>query len=177
MLPFYQIECGIVFTTLAMKRRMMYMTVTIFKVADFFLNRVETDQGSSITHLKLQKLCYYAQAWFLALEDNKLFNEKFEAWVHGPVNPDLFQKYRDSSWQNLKPVGDIDLSDFTHEQLEHLEEIWSIYGKYDGKFLEDLTHQEAPWLNAREGYHESERCNVEIDVNHMKMYYREQVQD
>ena len=44
------------------------MGITIFNVADYFLNRVETEQGSSITHLKLQKLCYYAQAWYLAFE-------------------------------------------------------------------------------------------------------------
>lgn len=153
------------------------MAGTIFDVANFFLNRVETDQGSSITHLKLQKLCYYAQAWFLALEDKKLFNEHFEAWVHGPVNPELFNKYRDNSWQNIRPMESFDSSVFLADELDHLEEIWDIYGKYDGKYLEDLTHQEDPWLRSREGYEPTERCNVLIDVNHMKIYYRAQIEE
>ncbi|KAB2335101.1 Panacea domain-containing protein [Bacillus mesophilum] len=153
------------------------MAITVFNVADFFLNRVKTELGSSITHLKLQKLCYYAQAWYLALEDNKLFNERFEAWVHGPVCPDLFQKYRDHQWQSLRPVTEFEDSIFTQEQLDHLEEIWEIYGKYDGKFLEELTHQEDPWIDARDGYDPTERCNNIIDVNHMKIYYRDQLED
>lgn len=153
------------------------MAITIFNVADFFLNRVETEQGSSITHLKLQKLCYYAQAWYLALEDDKLFNENFEAWVHGPVNPNLFQRYRDYQWQNIQPVSDFDNSVFTQDQLEHLEEIWDIYGKYDGKYLEDLTHEEDPWIDARDGYEPTERCNNVIDVNHMAIYYRAQLEE
>ncbi|MCK6203918.1 DUF4065 domain-containing protein [Bacillus infantis] len=153
------------------------MAVNIFNVADFFLNRVETEQGGSITHLKLQKLCYYAQAWFLALEDKKLFSDRFEAWVHGPVNPDLFQKYRDFQWQNLQSVTEFDSSVFSQEELDHLEETWEIYGKYDGKYLEDLTHQEDPWILARDGYEPTERCNNVIDVNHMAMYYRSQLED
>jgi uncharacterized phage-associated protein len=156
---------------------MIKMARTIFDVANFFLNRVETDQGSSITHLKLQKLCYYAQAWFVAIEDKKLFNESFEAWVHGPVNPELFNKYRDSSWHSLSPVEDFDSSVFSALELDHLEEVWGIYGKYDGKFLEELTHQEDPWLHAREGYDLTERCNIEIDINHMAIYYRNQLEE
>jgi len=156
---------------------MILMAISIFNVADFFLNRVETEKGSSITHLKLQKLCYYAQAWYLALEDQKLFKEKFEAWVHGPVNPDLFVKYRDAGWNSIRPTTDFDNSVFSYEQLEHLEEIWDVYGKYDGKFLEDLTHQEDPWINARDGYDPTERCNVEIDPNEMKLYYSRQLEE
>jgi uncharacterized phage-associated protein len=148
------------------------MTITIFNVADFFLNRVETEQGSSITHLKLQKICYYAQAWYLALENKKLFENRFEAWVHGPVNPELFQKYKDWSWQNIKVITAFDDSIFNRDEINHLEEVWEIYGKYDGKFLEEVTHQEDPWKNAREGFDPSERCNVEIGIDDMKIYYR-----
>lgn len=153
------------------------MGITIFNVADYFLNRVETEQGSSITHLKLQKLCYYAQAWYLAFEGEKLFGERFEAWVHGPVNPNLFQKYRDYSWQNLPPVENFDSHMFTSKHLDHLDEVWDVYGRYDGKFLEDLTHQEDPWIEARHGYAPSERCTVDIDTNRMKMYYRQKLKE
>jgi len=39
--------------------------VSVNDVANYFLKILERDSGSSITHLKLQKLVYYAQAWHL----------------------------------------------------------------------------------------------------------------
>ena len=49
---------------------------------------------SPMTHKKLQKLCYYAKAWYLALYDHNLIEESFEAWVHGAVQPTLYQAYK-----------------------------------------------------------------------------------
>ena len=57
---------------------------TIFDIANWFLSK------EGMTHKKLQKLCYYAQAWYLALYKNKLIDGYFEAWVHGPVNSSLY---------------------------------------------------------------------------------------
>jgi hypothetical protein len=48
------------------------------EVADFLLSR-SRDAGEILTNLKLQKLLYYAQAWFLALNDRELFAEDFQA--------------------------------------------------------------------------------------------------
>jgi uncharacterized phage-associated protein len=56
---------------------------TIQQIAQWFLCK------ESMTHKKLQKLCYYAQAWNLALHNSELFEDRFEAWVHGPVSPVL----------------------------------------------------------------------------------------
>ena len=42
--------------------------------------------------MKLQKLCYYSQAWALVWDDAPLFNEDFQAWANGPVCPELFYK-------------------------------------------------------------------------------------
>lgn len=54
-------------------------------IAAWFLNEVDRKAGDSITNLKLQKLVYYAQAWAVTLLGRKLFEEKVEAWAHGPV--------------------------------------------------------------------------------------------
>ena len=72
------------------ERRDMKMAVSTAKaVADAFLH-ISTENRSGITNLKLQKLIYYAQAWFLALHDEALFDDPIEAWVHGPVVPEVF---------------------------------------------------------------------------------------
>ena len=36
-----------------------------------------------MSHLKLQKLLYYVQAFHLAYFDSPLVDDEFEAWLHG----------------------------------------------------------------------------------------------
>ena len=67
--------------------------ITHRDVAEYFL-ALANETGGTITNLKLQKLVYYAQAWHLANFDKPLFDAKFEAWVHGPVIPGLYEEYR-----------------------------------------------------------------------------------
>ncbi|MGM1048413.1 MAG: Panacea domain-containing protein [Bacillota bacterium] len=147
------------------------MRPTIQDVANFFLYRFQFDEGSSITHLKLQKLCYYAQAWNLAFEKEPLMDADFQAWIHGPVNSGLYNQYRDHQWQSIDPVPQFDKKKFTGDQLDLLEEVWKTYGKYDGRYLEELTHQEEPWQEAREGYSPSQRCEVVISNETMERFY------
>ena len=40
---------------------------------------------------KIQKLCYYTQAWYLARYGTPLFDHDFEAWRSGPVSPTLYK--------------------------------------------------------------------------------------
>ena len=56
---------------------------SVFDVANWFLMK------GDMTHKKLQKLCYYAQAWAYALKGYRLEDTDYQAWVHGPVSPAL----------------------------------------------------------------------------------------
>lgn len=136
-------------------------------VAKWFLSK------ESMTNLKLQKLCYYAQAWHLALNGTPLVNTYFEAWVHGPVSPVLYQQYKQWGWYNIsRYYGYINL---TFEQINFLEKIYSRYGHYTGEQLEQLSHQEAPWKNARGGRSARDYCMTDIDTEDMKSYYKMQM--
>jgi uncharacterized phage-associated protein len=54
------------------------------KISDTII-ALATERGDrQITNLKLQKLLYYTQAWYLAFTGQPLFSESIEAWVHGP---------------------------------------------------------------------------------------------
>jgi len=145
--------------------------VDIYNVASYFLSCVDVSAGASITHLKLQKLCYYAQAWHLVFNGEPLFEEEFQAWVHGPVCPELWHEYRGFTWHNIPP-SDCDSSVFDEKQQETLRAVWDAYGQYDGKYLEELTHQEPPWVSARRGYEPGEICANIISHDSMVEYYR-----
>lgn len=125
----------------------------------------------SMQHKKLQKLCYYAQAWYLALTGDELLNTDFEAWVHGPVSPKLYVRYRD--WGGLIiPQMPYDASEIDEKIRRFLLEIYNMYKDYSADDLERLTHQERPWQEAREGYSSTEICRKRISPNTMKMFYR-----
>lgn len=147
---------------------------TAKQIARWFIEELNVESGEVMTPLKLQKLLYYAQAWSLALFENPLFDERLEAWAHGPVVPSIFQSLKEYRYHpiSLDEFDDED-TDFDPRTTQLLEEINSVYGKYDAKYLEALTHQENPWIKTREGYAPEERCNEEITHDLMASYYRE----
>lgn len=115
---------------------------SVLDVAKFFLSK----NDENMTHKKLQKLCYYAYSWNLALRKQRLFRERFQAWVHGPVSPLLYSKYKTYGW---KPIPADESPTFGEEELEVLEEVYRTYGQFTGDELESLTHSERPWIEAR----------------------------
>lgn len=138
--------------------------ISIFEVARFFLSL------ESMTHLKLQKLCYYAQAWHLALFGRPLVEEEFQAWLHGPVAPALYVRYKEwGNYEILRYDGDLNIP---IEERSFLFSIFRLYGMLTGKQLEERTHQEAPWKNARKGVSEGSYCQRPISQDDMREFYR-----
>lgn len=145
--------------------------MSVFNVANYFLSRVEVDAGSLMTHLKLQKLCYYAKAWHLVFTGQTMFDEHFEAWAHGPVCPDLWREYRNYSYHPIPAPEDFDFSVFSEIQLDTLNEVWEAYSQFDAKYLERLTHSEAPWIEARGSCPPGSACDNIISISSMAEYY------
>lgn len=146
--------------------------MNIFDAAKYFLSKVDEEDGVLITHLKLQKILYYAQAWRLAIFNRRLFEDiEFQAWAHGPVSPEIFQEYRGYGYQPIPYPEDFDLAHYSREERDYLDQIWSLYGKFDAKYLEKLTHNEEPWLEARGDLPEGARCETIIDDESMIEYY------
>ncbi len=146
-------------------------TVEIYDVADYFLSKVDMEAGSCITPLKLQKLLYYAQGWFLAFYDAPLFSNDFQAWVHGPVSSEIYTKYQHYGYKGIDK-SNCDLSKkLDPKQNELLNEIYITYGSYDAKALENMTHVELPWKKARNGIGGNDRCREVIHKENMKKYF------
>lgn len=141
--------------------------VTIFDVAKTFLTL------ESMTHKKLQKLCYYAQAWHLALYKMPLIDCKFQAWIHGPVCPELYQLYKNNGWNDIPKETNVPTSINTH-QYEFIQEVYNSYGEYSGYDLEVLTHMEEPWKISRQGLDDLTPSVNEIDEKIMQKYYWEE---
>ena len=142
---------------------------TASDIAKYFIASFQKKK-KEISNLKLQKLLYYAQAWYLALYGSPLFADSIEAWVHGPVVRSVFQEYRKFKWNPLSTSdsGNVSFADTTKD---HLEEVIRVYGKYDAVFLERLTHRESPWRDARGSLAPDEPSNRVITHEAMKKFY------
>jgi uncharacterized phage-associated protein len=142
------------------------------QIADYFLFRASND-AKPITNQKLQKLLYYAQAWSLAGRDEKLFDEKIQAWIHGPAIPEIYLEYKQFGFEPIKKdVTEENVSQIPDDVKKFLDEIWTVYGKFDAAYLEQLTHSEEPWLKARAGLEAHVGSENEITLDSMRDFYR-----
>jgi len=146
---------------------------TADQVADWYLAQ------DSMSPKKLQKLLYYAYAWVLTLTneddhhlDNQLFNDHFEAWVHGPVLPEIYRKYREYGYHNIPKQ--VNVPQFSDEVEDILQQVWEEYGSYTADELESITHQEKPWRMARQGISPLNASSKELSDQAIFDYYMAQ---
>lgn len=143
------------------------------EIADYFI-ALSNDTENLITNLKLQKLVYYVQAWHLAVFKEPVFEDNFEAWVHGPVIPQLYRDYKQFSYNPIseeKEASDTLFSNFSSEIQTILSDVTEEYFGRTAYELEQLTHSEDPWIKARNGISASENSSQVIEQGSMKDYY------
>lgn len=125
---------------------------------------------------KLQKLCYYAEAWSEALLEQPIAeNAEFQAWVNGPENVVLHGIFHEFGWDEIfldDQVAEHIKKVFSEEQLGLLENVWETYGDSTGAALEALTQREVPWIKARDNAKMFEHCTTPISTETMAKYYK-----
>jgi len=151
--------------------------VSINSVANYICFRA-SEAGENISVLKLHKLLYYVQAWHLALYSRPLFEEEFEAWVHGPVSKAIFIKYRDTK-NMYSPIFEgewkKDFLGLSEKDKAHIDSVLDAYMHLSGIQLEHLTHNETPWIEARGGIDPYARCSKVIRNDTMQSFYSSKI--
>lgn len=151
---------------------------TAVDVARYFLGKVDRDAGDAPTHLWVQKMVYYAQAWSLVFLGVSMFPDEIQAWKHGPVVTTLWSRL--SVFGNSCIPEEFDFEDQAGEvsldEERVLRMVWDVYGELSALKLRKLTHQEMPWLKARRGLPEDARSQTPIELEDMKDYYADFVE-
>jgi uncharacterized phage-associated protein len=136
--------------------------VNIFDVARYILHAI----GGDISTMKLQKLCYYCQAWHLAWKGEPLFQEDFRRWNNGPVCRELYDVHKKcfTISEEIIPCN-LFSCDFVDDYVSAIiDRILEDYGKFDGAQLSEITHEEDPWKNTK--------ANEIIDKKLIELYYK-----
>lgn len=125
-------------------------------VANYFLDRAN-DEERGLDPLKLIKLVYIAYGWVLALTGERLYEERIQAWKHGPVIPSIyheFKHYRSDPICEASGIFDMDEGTYTIPRIPKsdvtanliLEKVWAAYRRYSGWALRQKTHEPGtPW--------------------------------
>ncbi len=153
----------------------LYSTQKIEIVTRYFLRKV-----NDITPLALQKILYYAQAFFYALFHEELFPDVCQAWIHGPVYPDVYYKYREYGYDPIEqPPFELEdnFSELTIREIELLDAIISAFGCYSGSILEKMTHHEKPWQEARGNLLPTDRSVTEIKKDTIHEYFQQVIKN
>jgi len=122
---------------------------------------------------KLQKLTYYAQAWALAWDGDRIFDDPFQAWPDGPVAPAL---HRDNKYYRLHAtrIMGADSARLTDRQRDIISSVLDFYGSMSKEELVELTHREAPWVEARGDLQPDAYSSRELRTETMRKTYSSQ---
>lgn len=123
----------------------------------------------AVSAMKFQKLLYYSQAWSLVWDEKPMFSDRIEAWVNGPVVPEIYQYHKGQFQIDAWPHGKIGV--LSASEIETVDSVLKFYGHRTGQWLSDLTHREKPWMDARQGLDDSDRGGNEISLASMHDYY------
>ena len=121
------------------------------QIADYFLVR-NAGWGGYIDHLKLQKLCYYAQGFYTAWVrgiDPPLFREPLLAWPNGPVVRELHAKYnKDHASGPLPFPHGFNAEAIASLDRQVLDRVLGTLIEYPAIDLANATKLETPWIEA-----------------------------
>ncbi len=106
--------------------------------------------------MKLQKLVYYANGWYMGYTGQGLIDEPIEAWQFGPVIPSLYHSFKQYGGGAIKSEAtEFDTANRCFGLVpppqdpsicQFLDNIWASYGQYTGTKLSEMTHAPgSPW--------------------------------
>jgi len=153
--------------------------IDVLILADYVLKHY-----GPMSHLKLQKLLFYCQAYHLAYFQIPLVDEHFQAWVHGPVCKRVFDAQKDVSILysdiTFDPSFNADpdphfMSSLNSLQKELVLDVLKQLSIWTGMELESSTHAEKPWIAARIGYSRAEKCEEIISNQMMEEFYAKEM--
>lgn len=155
----------------------------VLDVCRYVIN-YSNEQEYGISNLKLQKILYFIQAFFIICKINNepCFYEKIEAWDFGPVVPEAYQEYKRYGSGNIPTVDfytqlneediwdsevvNYDDSIIKDSDKNLINQVINKFADYSATNLVSITHNQNPWKDA---YKKGE--NNEITTEAIKEYF------
>lgn len=125
------------------------MAYKVIDIANKILKK-GTLEEDLVSNMKLQKLLYYMQGFYLAYFDKPLFTDELEAWMYGPVVPQVYEAFKENGSKGIEYTGEV-IKLGTENEEKLFNEVYRIFAKYSATGLMDMTHSETPWKSTNTG--------------------------
>lgn len=155
----------------------------VLDVSRYVIN-YSNKKNYGVSNLKLQKLLYFIQVYFIKDINEPCFEEAIEAWDFGPVVPEVYQEFKqfgstdipsvysyyefdyDNPWESKKKNFDEDCIKKKDRRIINL--VIDKLADYSATDLVRITHNQRPWIDAYKSY-----SNNEITIKSIEEYFSE----
>ncbi len=137
---------------------MSYFAVS---VANSIIKLAKARNITNLTPMKLQKLMYFAQFWYVKKFNKFLINDWFSRWEFGPVIPSIYHQLK---YYGSNPVNNyiwllsanneaiVYMIDNNPNAWDFLNKVLDTYGNLDGVSLLAITqHDNSAWSRGEIG--------------------------
>ena len=167
-------------------KRDMNAPYDVLDISRFIINH-SVRAGKGISNLKLQKVLYLVQAYFLIKRGVPCFRERIEAWDFGPVVPEAYREFRsygstlipfissyivfdrENIWNSRRVKTDEDI--ISERDRKTIAEVTDFLSGFSATALGDLTRSQLPWMNA---YVPNERNEMTCEA--IRSYFAEKAE-
>lgn len=125
---------------------MEYNAIDVAKYIVFYC----IGKNYSISNLKLQKLLYFVQAYFLINLGRPCFFDTIEAWDFGPVVPNVYHTFKMYGGGQIPYfyADEYDIKDaISDDDKKRIGVVVDSLAKYTASDLVEATHKQDPWKN------------------------------
>jgi uncharacterized phage-associated protein len=144
---------------------------SVIVVAHKIIAECDAELGEIISNLKLQKMLYYLQGFFIAAFDKKLFEEPIVAWQYGPVVEVAYHHFKTFEKGAIRLEGNEKMVNFSDKEYNLFKAVMEEYGQFSAIKLMEMTHEEPPWKETFE-----ECPGKEITYERLKEYFKTQIE-
>lgn len=156
----------------------------ILDVCRYIIN-YSNEQKYLITNLRLQKLLYFIQAYFIASADSTkvCFESRIEAWDFGPVVPEAYKEYERFANSQIPKIESYIVYDkkdllggihreyysdimFDKDDKARIQYVVDMFSQCHNATLVEISQKQDPWINAYNVHKYSE-----ITVESMRKYF------
>lgn len=150
---------------------------TCFDIANYFIWTARSS-GAFLDALKLQKILFFSQGWYLSLYKKPLFSDDFQAWQYGPAIPILYSQYKAFGRKSI--TIDIEKPLLETEVENLLLFVGQNFLLKNSGLLSGITHKkDSPWKTIRDKNNCSSKdaCQDIIPKDLIQKYYDEMIND
>ena len=121
------------------------MSYSAIQVANTIIQEARKQNIPDLTPMKLQKLMFFAQSWYIKQNKRVLIDDFFSRWEYGPVIPSIYYEFspygasvieeyaKDPYGKEVEVIQDSD-------DINFIQAILNVYGSLNGWQLSMMTH-------------------------------------